>query len=233
MAEALPGVVRMGMIRRLKTLTPEAFREHWKGPHGAIAAHIPNLRRYYQNHFMESFALGYWRDIWSLDGLSELWFDDIDTMLKSIASADYAPLARDTPTVMTMPGLIAGRQERELEADGDLGALAKAMIIFGRRASATAAAFAAAWRDACPNLRGLQGVRQIVSTYVNHWESEPAKLTPYNRLPVDIVCELWFETPQVRRSALAKELTRQLGEDLTALVANASCHATQTYVIVA
>ena len=122
---------------------------------------------------------------------------------------------------------------RKEYAPVNLGALAKAMIIFGRRVSATAASFAAAWRDACPNLRSLQGVQQIVSTYVNHWEGEPAKLTPYNRLPVDIVCELWFETPQARRSALAKELTGQLGESLTALVGNASCHATQTYVIVA
>jgi uncharacterized protein (TIGR02118 family) len=232
MAEIQPGIVRMGMIKRLETLTPEAFRDHWKGPHGAIAAKIPNLRRYHQNHVVESFRVDEWPDIWSLDGLSELWFDDLDTMLMSVASAGYAPLARDTPTVMTMPGLIAGVREKELASVGDAGAWAKAMMIVGRRSEATDAAFAKVWRKACPNLRTLDGVRQIVTVYVNHRESEPARITPYERLPVDIVCELWFATPTERRAALGDALVRHLGEDVTALTANVSCYAMQTYVIV-
>ena len=80
MAERLPGVVRMGMIRRLPSLSSAEFRDHWKGPHGAIAARIPNLRRYHQNHTIEVLPLAGLPDGWRLDGLSELWFDDIEAM---------------------------------------------------------------------------------------------------------------------------------------------------------
>jgi uncharacterized protein (TIGR02118 family) len=233
MAETLPGVVRMGMIRRLETLSPLQFSEHWKGPHGAIASLIPNLRRYHQNHFTEAFRIGDWPDVWRLDGLSELWFDDIPTMLKSIASPDYTPLARDTPTVMTMPGLIAGTQERELAFDGDVGGLVKAMLVLGRAASTSQADFAAAWRDTAASLRNLIGLGQIVSTFVNHWESEPGRTIGYEHLPVDVVCELWFDSGAALRAAMAGPVAERLASPLAERLGNLSCHAAQTHVIVA
>jgi uncharacterized protein (TIGR02118 family) len=229
MAEILPGVVRMGMIKRLDGLTPDEFRDHWKGPHGAIAAKIPNLRRYHQNHVIDSFRLRDWPDRWLLDGLSELWFDDIAMMLKSVASPGYAPLARDTPTVMTMPGLIAGVQEPKMRGAQDG---AKAMIVLGRLPSVSAEDFASAWRKTSANFRALEGALGVADIYVNHWESEPTRTIPYDALPVDIVCELWFATPAERRAALSGALASQIGDDMVSLVANASCYAMQTYVIV-
>src|ERR1700722_14485314 len=104
-----PMIVRMGLIERLPSLSPEAFSAHWRGPHGTAASRMPNLRRYEQNHVVDDSQLGlaYPRGPWKLDGFSQLWFDDLAAMRTAISSAAYAGVATDTPTVMTMPGIIA------------------------------------------------------------------------------------------------------------------------------
>src|SRR5579871_1904353 len=117
-ARELPGVVRMGLIKRLAALTPAEFSDHWRGPHGVLGKNLPNLRRYHQNHVIRRLPVGDFADRRGLDGLSELWFDGLDVMRSSIASSAYQALATDTPTVMTMPGLLAGTQER-VAGDGD------------------------------------------------------------------------------------------------------------------
>ena len=64
----------------------------------------------------------------------------------SIASPAYATLAKDTPTVMTMPGLIAGTQELASGRDEAVGRLGK--LSYGCRPTAWLfpAAFLDGWR---------------------------------------------------------------------------------------
>jgi uncharacterized protein (TIGR02118 family) len=231
MAEQVPGVVRMGMIRRLPELTPAQFSDHWSGPHGTIASRIPNLRRYHQNHVTARFPIKGIADRWHLDGLSELWFDDIETMLRSIASPQYAPLARDTPTVMTMPGLIAGRQEIIVETAG-VPKLAKAMMVLGRNPAFSGQAFAERWGERTESLKQVRGLSSVVNTFVVHHERRPGEVVSHSELPVDAVCELWFSDDGALRCAFAGGVPGlfTLGEE--ALIADVSCYAMKTFVIV-
>jgi uncharacterized protein (TIGR02118 family) len=232
MAEQIPGVVRMGMIRRLPSLTPTQFSDHWSGPHGTIASHIPNLRRYHQNHVIGRFAIKGVADRWSLDGLSELWFDDIETMMRSIASPQYAPLAQDTPTVMTMPGLIAGRQEIVVQESVDASKLAKAMMVLGRDPALSAQSFTERWRNRSESLEQIQGLSSAVNTFVVHHESRPGEVISRSDLPVDAVCEIWFSNEEAMRSAFATEVPRLFAVSKEALIADAACYAMKTFVIV-
>jgi len=233
MTEQLPGVVRMGMIRRIPSLTPAEFSDHWKGPHGTIASHIPNLKRYHQNHAFAPLAIRDLPDRWFLDGLSELWFDDIETMLRSIGSPQYAPLAQDTPTVMTMPGLIAGVQEVVVAGPTDKSAFVKAMVVVGRDLTLSASAFASRWREQSARLEQLADLRAAVNIFVRHWESRPGEVIPYEQLPVDAVTELWFSSEGAMRKAFAADLPDLLAPKNGSVIANASGYAMKTYVIVA
>ena len=231
MAEQIPGVVRMGMIRRLPELTQAQFSDHWSGPHGTIASRIPNLRRYHQNHVIERFSFKGIADRWSLDGLSELWFDDIETMMRSIASPEYAPLARDTPTVMTMPGLIAGRQELVVKSAG-VPKLAKAMMVLGRNPALSAQSFAEGWRKRSESLEQFQGLSSAVNMFVVHHERRPGEVISHPELPVDAVCEIWFSDDRALRRAFTAEVPSLFAVDKEALIADVSCYAMKTFVIV-
>lgn len=227
-----PGVVRMGMIRRLPSLSPEEFSAHWSGPHGVFATRIPNLRRYHQHHAIRPLPLGELPDKWQLDGLSELWFDDIDSMMAGITSPDYDGLAQDTPTVMTMPGLIVGNQEFLLGDRPDEASHVKAMIVVGRRQDADAEAFLQAWRERVAALSGTPGLAASAIISIVHRESVPAEVIDYASLPVDIVVELWFETAKDLDAAFAGAIPAKLAPADDGLTAYASGFAARTFLII-
>jgi uncharacterized protein (TIGR02118 family) len=229
-AHQLPGVVRMGLIKRLASLTRDEFGDHWRGPHGMFAANIPNLQRYHQNHVVRRFTVGGLPDLWNLDGLSELWFDSLDIMSRSIASPAYAMLAKDTPTVMTMPGLIAGTQELASGHNEAVDRLGKLMMVVGRRRELTPAAFLDGWRALSASLCKMMCVTGVTNTVVSRRESEPGRAVLYEALPIDLVSEFWLERDTAMDELLEQDPFRS---SVIALAGNVSTYAMRTYVIVA
>ena len=69
------------------TLTSTAFSRHWREVHGPLAEKLPNLRGYVQNHILargDSPA----SQLHRIDGISQLWFDDVDAMTIGMASPE-------------------------------------------------------------------------------------------------------------------------------------------------
>lgn len=220
----------MGLIERLPSLSPAAFGEHWRGPHGTFGSRIPNLRRYHQNHIVRSFTIADLPDRWQLDGLSELWFDSLDIMMRSIASPAYAALASDTPTVMTMPGLVAGTQEMIAGSGEQTLRLRKLMLVAGRRRELAPDTFLRDWRAALASAGNAAKAAAIRNTIVMHREIAPLQLAEYHALPIDVVTELWLE-----EDAAVDEFM-QLGSfqsSAAELAENISAYVVLTYVIVA
>src|SRR5215471_2876862 len=87
---ATPGIqsriVRMGLLNRRSGMSTAAFRDHWRQAHGPIAARLPGLRRYHQNLVVDAEQRGieYARGPVSIDGISELWFDDEESMRRAV-----------------------------------------------------------------------------------------------------------------------------------------------------
>ena len=56
--------------------------------HGPLAAKLPGLRRYHQNHVVdrEQRGITYARGALDFDGFSELWFDDLPSMQAAFAA---------------------------------------------------------------------------------------------------------------------------------------------------
>lgn len=69
------------VVKRKKGISREEFYKYWKNVHGPLVAkHIPYLKKYVQNHFVD--IPGHEFDG---DGIIETWYDDIESFQKSMA----------------------------------------------------------------------------------------------------------------------------------------------------
>jgi uncharacterized protein (TIGR02118 family) len=77
---------------RRSDLTPEAFLRYWRDVHGPIGARIPGLRR-----LVQSRALGIPGDAHApaFDGMAELWFDDVASLLAARQSQEWQASSAD------------------------------------------------------------------------------------------------------------------------------------------
>jgi uncharacterized protein (TIGR02118 family) len=73
-------------------LTDEAFFQYWKNIHGPIGARIPGLRKLVQSHRITVPGDGRLPDY---DGMAELWFDDIESLLAARTTAEWQAASAD------------------------------------------------------------------------------------------------------------------------------------------
>jgi uncharacterized protein (TIGR02118 family) len=85
---------------RLPGLTLDEFFDHWQHVHGPMAAAVPHVRRYTQNHAIKE-AYGK-RDI-THDGWAEIWFDSLEAMHQCYATPEWQALRDDCKTLFTQP----------------------------------------------------------------------------------------------------------------------------------
>ena len=68
------------VVKKKKGISREEFYKYWKEVHGPlVAGHIPHLKKYIQNHFVEIPGKEY-----DGDGIIETWYDDIESFQKSM-----------------------------------------------------------------------------------------------------------------------------------------------------
>jgi uncharacterized protein (TIGR02118 family) len=77
-------------------LSPEVFRHHWLERHGPLVMqYIENLRRYIQNHTLESAYMDGGEP--DFDGLVEAYVDDLDALDATEASPEHDLVRSDEP----------------------------------------------------------------------------------------------------------------------------------------
>jgi uncharacterized protein (TIGR02118 family) len=79
-------------ISKKPSLTDEEFFHYWKHVHGPIGARIPHLRR-----FVQSRRINIPGDVRppDFDGMVELWFDDIESLLAARQSPEWRASSED------------------------------------------------------------------------------------------------------------------------------------------
>ena len=72
------------------------FRRYWRDVHGPIAAKLPGLRKYSQNHPLPDSSQA---DL-PCDGIAELWFDSPEEMQAAFASPEGVATMADVPNFL-------------------------------------------------------------------------------------------------------------------------------------
>jgi len=87
-------------LTRKAGLPVEEFQRHWLMAHGPIVAAVPALRRYVQSHTRRSaYEAG---RVPPYDGAAITWYDSADAFRAAAAGAEYARVAADRPSFLSM-----------------------------------------------------------------------------------------------------------------------------------
>jgi uncharacterized protein (TIGR02118 family) len=92
-----PDMIKViSIAAKMPGLTDDEFYGHWLEVHGPMAAKVPGIRRYVQNHAV--------RDTAGLrpmthDGWAEIWWDDLESMRRAHATPEWAALREDGRTL--------------------------------------------------------------------------------------------------------------------------------------
>ena len=86
----------ISLLTRRPELTHEEFVRHWIEIHAPIAHAVPGMRRYVQNHIVETRTRpDIPETMVDVDGIAETWFDDREAMDRANASPEAKRLHDD------------------------------------------------------------------------------------------------------------------------------------------
>jgi uncharacterized protein (TIGR02118 family) len=88
-------IVSIAMLKRKKSLTREQFLHHYEKIHAPMFLaknNVPGVRKYVQNHPAKGTGPEFESDI---DGISEMWFDDIESLKAFRQWLESSPEAED------------------------------------------------------------------------------------------------------------------------------------------
>jgi uncharacterized protein (TIGR02118 family) len=156
----------MGLLQKRPELSAPDFRRHWRETHGTLAAQLPGLRRYHQNHIVERVQRGieYARGPHDFDGFSEPWFEDLPSMSAAFATEKTKQLAEDEARFIGNLKLITAIQHVVVEPRRGLP-LVKRMSTLKRRPDVSSEQFPREWFDVHSTLvKRLPEVRAILRT---------------------------------------------------------------------
>ena len=86
------------LVHKRPGIDAAEFRRYWREAHGPIAAKIPGLRKYIQNHSIvdsDGTPPAY-------DGIAELWFDSAEAFGQGLASPEGQAASADAATFMDL-----------------------------------------------------------------------------------------------------------------------------------
>ena len=188
-------IIRSGLLRKKPEWSGEDFRRYWRGHHGALAAKLPGLRRYEQNHIVDTEQRGfsYPRGPEQLDGFSMLWFDSEEAMRDAMATEAGRALIADENHFIGDLRIATIDQVEVIPAAGD-GPLLKRMSLLRRRPEVSAESFRHEWRVEHAHLvRRVSGVRGYRQNLIVGREVPKGRAVGYEQMPIDGIVELWFD----------------------------------------
>lgn len=215
-------IYRCGLFNRRAGLDEAAFGAHWRNVHGPLAARLPGLGTYRQNHILDRLYEMPDSPVQAIDGISQLSFESVAHMERSDASDEYRACKEDIPKfqggitilVIEPDELIASPQP------GHRGA--KLIWVSTRREKESSAGLRGRWLAANRGAgRELPGVRGHIQNFVVDRSHPVAAGVPSGDASgAEAVSELWFDDAASARDAARSEAGQRLlhGDPLLAPV---------------
>jgi uncharacterized protein (TIGR02118 family) len=227
-------IVRMGLIQKRPDLSTPEFRRYWREGHGPLAAKLPGLRRYHQNHVIDRQQRGidYARGTYDFDGFSELWFDDVPSMSAAFATEQVQPLGEDEARFIGEFKLITAIQHVVIPKPPGVP-LIKRMSALKRRADVTLEKFTSEWFDVhsflVKRLPEVKGYTQNLIFDRAHGRGRPAA---YEELPIDGIVELWFSDTEALNAGFGSDAGKTLMTHASEFIAEISTFLVETHEVV-
>ncbi|MGE0768841.1 MAG: EthD domain-containing protein [Hyphomicrobiaceae bacterium] len=140
-------IAAISLIRRRPDLSLEAFRRHWLHPHGTMTAELPATRRYVQHHPIDVAGTNAYARQLGIDGIPELWFDDIEARQNAYTSPRIAECNVDSENfigavtrIVSEPRVVLAAPETDAVARVLLLATGAADPLWSQRTEDTVAA---------------------------------------------------------------------------------------------
>lgn len=207
-------IYRSALISRRQGLGEAQFRDHWLRVHGALAARLPGLGTYRQNHILERFHEARDVPVQPVDGISQLAFDSIAAMEVSDASPEYAQVKADIPLFQGGITILVLQSERvfgsEVLEHGRHPA--KLLWLSTRREGVPADGLRAQWRRASAQAAlDVPGAHRHVQNFVvDRGHPVHAGVPAGSADAVETLGEMWFDDAGALRAALASPAGQRL-----------------------
>jgi len=207
-------VVRFGLLKKKKDLEILEFRNYWQEIHGPLAANLlKGLRGYVQNHIIKSIRKYHFPAIQNdLDGLSELWFDDLKMSKNCLTAEDLRSLIIDEEKVFEDVNILTTKQKIVVSPAHNKSSF-KYINLVRRNPILSEREFEHAWLGKhallVNQMKGLKGYTQnlVIERAVKRGE-----LATYEELPVDGLAEIWFQNPSRLMQNLASPAGKKVIE---------------------
>lgn len=226
--------VRMGLLNKKDDWSMDRFRSYWREQHGQLASQLPGLEAYHQNHVIDTAQRGisFKRGPETVDGISQLWFDNAKRMNDAFSEALGKKLIADEEHFIGRLRIVAATPI-EVIAPPPPGAALKRMSFLRRRADVSPDVFAYEWnvRHAAlvKTLPGVLGYRQNLIT---HRESPKGSVVDYDGLPIDGIVELWFETTDALHAAFSSPQGVETMQHATTFIDEITTFLVEPFVVV-
>ena len=228
------GIVRVGLLKKKTQWSTADFRSYWLNHHGALAARLPGLRRYEQNHVIDQAQRGisYERGPEQLDGFSMLWFDSEEAMRAAFnTDAGRALVADENHFIGDLRIVSVDPVEVILPATDR--PLIKRMSLLRRRADVSPEQFLHEWRVEHARLvRATNGMRGYRQNLVVERQVPKGTTVAYGGLPIDGIVELWFESTESLDAAFASPEGKTLMAHARVFIAEITTFLVERHVIV-
>lgn len=227
-------IVRSGLLKKHPDWSSDKFRSYWREHHGALAAKLPGLVRYEQNHVVDSEQRGftYPRGPEQLDGFSMLWFQSEEAMRAAMETEAGKALVADENHFIGNLRIVTIDQV-EVIAPAKDRPLLKRMSLLRRLPDVSPEKFKYEWREEHAHLvkrvDGVRGYRQNLIVGRQVPKGVPAG---YEDLPIDGIVELWFDDTDSINKAFSSPQGLTLMTHAREFIAEISTFLVEQHVIV-
>lgn len=103
-------IIRSGLIRNRDDIDFARFTEHWRNGHGPLALRVAGMVAYTQNHIVERLYDNRANPLHRVDGISQLYFEDVEAMRVAMDSAEQRTCIEDIRGFLSDVTLLIQRQ---------------------------------------------------------------------------------------------------------------------------
>jgi uncharacterized protein (TIGR02118 family) len=189
-------IFRSGVFSRREGLASDAFTTHWRETHGALARHLPGLHSYLQNHIVERFHEVVPFPGHAIDGISQLWFDDVAAMERAEASPQYDACKSDIPKFQGAITILVLDSERAFGDETVSEGKPKLLWLCSSSKADDASALRNEWLKLNPGSLSadIPGACRMVQNFVVDRSHPVSAGVPQGNLSPATMTEVWFDS---------------------------------------